>query len=179
MADVTVVIPTLKQSRSEIPTLDCVPEGVPVKIQRESPISKARNRGVERADTEYVIELDDDIEFDEALWEEVLETVDRGTVIGMADWDYGLIVTRLIAFPREAWTTVGGFDERLGSHMEDTDFAIKLDHAGYELRSIPQERIEHVPHENRISTTDRAWRLVYLCLKHPRYARRLIRGTLG
>lgn len=178
MTDVTAVIPTLKQSRSEISTLESIPEGVQVNIQRESPISQARNRGVERADTEYVVELDDDIRFGSDLWEEVLRTVNRETVIGMEDWDYGLIVTRLIAFHREAWAEVGGFDERLGSHMEDTDFAIKLHDAGYNLQSIPQERIEHVPHENRIATVDRAWRLVYLCLKHPRYAANLIDGTL-
>jgi len=179
MADVTVVIPTLKESKSDIPTLDSVPESVPVNIQHESPISKARNCGVERADTEFVIQLDDDIRFSRDLWDEVLETVDRETVIGMEDWDYGLIVTRLIAFHRQAWVEVGGFDERLGSHMEDTDFAIKLDHAGYNLQSIPQEQIEHVPHENRITTADRVWRLAYLCLKHPRYAPRLMWGTLG
>lgn len=179
MEDVTVVIPTLKKSRSDIPTLESVPDGVPVNIQRESPISAARNRGVESADTEYVIELDDDISFDRDLWDEVMDTVDGETIVGMEDWDYGLIVTRLIAFHRDAWVEVGGFDERLGSHMEDTDFAIKLDDTGYDLRSIEQDRIEHVPHENRITTTDRAWRLVYLCLKHPRYAPLLIRGTLG
>lgn len=179
MTDVTVVIPTLKESRSDITTLNSVPESVPVNIQSESPISTARNLGVERADTEYVIQLDDDIRFGRELWDEVLEIVDRETVVGMEDWDYGLVVTRLMAFHREAWVEVGGFDERLGSHMEDTDFAIKLDHAGYDLQSIPQDRIEHVPHENRISTRDRAWRLIYLSLKHPRYAQRLITGTIG
>ena len=113
MGDVTVVIPTLKESRSDIPTLESVPDGVPVNIQRESPISAARNRGVENADTEYVIELDDDISFDRDLWDEVMDTVDRETIVGMEDWDYGLIVTRLIAFHRDAWVEVGGFDERL------------------------------------------------------------------
>lgn len=177
MTDVTVVIPTLKESRSDIPTLKSIPKEVPVNVQRESPISRARNRGVERADTEYVIELDDDIRFDRELWDEVTAAIDRNTVVGMEDWDYGLIVTRLIAFPCDAWAEVGGFDERLGSHMEDTDFAIKLARAGYDIKSISQDRIEHVPHENRISTIDRAWRLLYLCFKHPRYAPRLIGGT--
>ncbi len=178
MGELTVVIPTLKKSRSDIPTLESVPDGVSVNIQRESPISAARNCGVECVDTEYVIQLDDDISFDRDLWNEVMDMVDRETIVGMEDWDYGLIVTRLIAFHRDAWVNVGGFDERLGSHMEDTDFAIKLDDAGYDLRSIEQDRIEHIPHENRITTTDRAWRLVYLCLKHPRYAPLLIRETL-
>ena len=179
MKDVTVVIPTLKQSRSDIPTLGSVPDGTPVNIQRESPIAVARNRGVERADTDYVIQLDDDIRFDHDLWEEVLSTVNRRTVVGMADWDYGLIVTRLIAFHCEAWAEVGGFDKRLGSHMEDTDFAIKLDKTGHDLIPIAQDRIEHVPHENRITTIDRAWRLAYLSLKHPGYASLLLRRTLG
>lgn len=179
MGDVTVVIPTLKKSRSEISTLGSVPEDVSVNIQRESPISAARNRGVERANTEYVVQLDDDVSFGRELWDEIIETVDRKTVIGMEDWDYGLVVTRVIAFHRDAWADVHGFDDRLGSHMEDTDFAIKLDAHGYDLRSIDQSRIDHFPHENRITTADRAWRLAYLCVKHPRYAPLLIRGTVG
>jgi glycosyltransferase involved in cell wall biosynthesis len=179
MVDVTAVIPTLKKPRSDIPTIESIPEDVPINIQRESPISTARNRGVERASTDYVVEVDDDIRFSQDLWDEVLEIVNCDTVVGMEDWDYGLLVTRLIAFPREAWVNVGGFDNNLGSHMEDTDFAIKLDRAKYELISVSQDRIEHVPHENRIDTTDRLWRLAYLCLKHPWYTPRLIKGTLS
>ena len=178
MHDVTVVIPTLKKSRDEIPTIESIPEDVPVNIQRESPISRARNRGVERADSEYVVQLDDDIQFDRELWNELLETIDRRRVMGMADWDYGLIVTRIIGFHRDVWKQIDGFDERLGSHMEDTDFAIKTEKHGCELVPIDQDRIQHVPHENRITAFDRAWRLAYLCLKHPRYAGRLARGTL-
>lgn len=178
MVDITVVIPTLAEDEADIPTLESVPDGVPVNLQREAPISRARNRGVERADTDYVIQLDDDVRFSRDLWDEVVGRLDGDTVVGMADWDYGLIVTRFIAFPRAAWEAVGGFDDRLGSHMEDTDFAIELEKAGYDLDSIDQDRIEHVPHENRISTLDRAWRLAYLCVKHPTYARRLIGGTL-
>lgn len=178
MSDITVVIPTLKQSRDEIPTIKSIPEDIPVNIQRESPISRARNRGVEHADTEYIVQLDDDIRFERELWDELVNTIDRHRVVGMADWDYNLIVTRMIGFPRDVWKETGGFDERLGSHMEDTDFAIKAEKHGCELVPIEQERIEHVPHENRIRTLDRAWRLVYLCTKHPRYAGRLIRGTL-
>ncbi|TKX85698.1 glycosyltransferase [Halorubrum sp. SS5] len=178
MSDITVVIPTLKQSRDEIPTIESIPEGIPVNIQRESPISRARNRGVERADTKYIIQLDDDIRFDRELWDELVNTIDRHRVMGMADWDYNLIVTRMIGFHRDVWNEIGGFDERLGSHMEDTDFAIKAEKHGCELIPIEQGRIKHVPHENRISTFDRTWRLVYLCAKHPRYADRLLRGTL-
>jgi len=178
MHDVTVIIPTLKESRDEIPTIESIPDGVPVNIQRESPISRARNRGVELADTEYAVQLDDDIRFDRELWDELLATIDRHTVMGMADWDYDLIVTRMIGFHRDVWEEIGGFDERLGSHMEDTDFAIKAEKHGCELVPVDQDRIEHVPHENRISTFDRAWRLAYLCLKHPQYAGRLARGTL-
>lgn len=178
MSDITVVIPTLKQSRDEIPTIESIPEGIPVNIQRESPISRARNRGVERADTEYIVQLDDDIRFERELWDELVNTIDRHRMMGMADWDYNLIVTRMIGFHRDVWKETGGFDERLGSHMEDTDFAIKAEKHGCELVSIEQDRIEHVPHENRIRTFDRVWRLVYLCAKHPRYAGRLMRGTL-
>lgn len=178
MDNVTVVIPTLKESPDEIPTLNSVPKDVPVNIQQESPIAVARNRGVERADTEYIIQLDDDVHFSQDLWNEILETVDRETVVGMKDWDFDLIVTRLIAFHRDAWVEVGGFDERLGSHMEDTDFAIKLKKAGYNLFRIAQDRVEHIPHENRVDTVDRVWRLGYLCLKHPRYAPLLVRGTV-
>lgn len=178
MPEIAVVIPTLKTSREQIPTLNHIPDDVEVHIQHESPISKARNRGVEQADTEYIIQLDDDIIFSEDLWDEIIGSLTDGVIIGMEDWDYGLIVTRMIAFPKTAWEEVGGFDELLGSHMEDTDFAIKLQKNGYNLSSIDQNRIEHVPHSNRITQFDRFWRLTYLCLKHPNYSPMLLKGTL-
>lgn len=177
MSNVTVVIPTLK-NRNEIPTLDCIPENVPVLLQKESPISKARNMGVKRANTDYIIQLDDDIQFSMELWNIVVENIDPNTVVGMEDWDYGLIVTRVIGFHKDAWTEVDGFDERLGSHMEDTDFAIKLAENNYNICSLEQDMIEHIPHKNRISTFDRFWRLGYLCLKHPKYIPSLLRGSL-
>jgi len=172
--NITVVIPT--KGGQKIHTLESVPDGVEVLIQHEEPIAKARNRGVERAQTDYIVQLDDDIQFAQDVWDDLIDAMAQNRIAGMEDWDFGLIVTRMIGFHRNVWKAVGGFDEQLGSHMEDTDFAIKLEQGGYDLTQISRDRIKHIPHESRINTTDRVWRLAYLCLKHPRYAPMLIRG---
>lgn len=177
----TVVIPTTKPYM-EVETIDSIPDRIienhNVRLRKEKGIATARNLGVHRTFNDYIIQLDDDIRFSEDLFYEVLEKLDKNTVIGMEDWDFNLIVTRFIAFHRQAFKDVGGFDTLLGSHMEDTDFAIKLEKKGYNIEKIDQDRIEHIDHESRINTYNRAWRLLYLSLKHPKYAPKLIKGVL-
>ncbi len=178
---VSVVIPTEKEDPENIETINSIPEGVDsIYIQNEDSIAQARNYGVERADTEIIVELDDDIQVDKPIFINSVKWVflDRYSVVGMEGWDFDLIVTRFIAFHRSAFYDVGGFDTRLGGHMEDTDFAIKLQKNGYNLKKIPQEEIEHIDHPTRINTWDRLWRLCYLSAKHPSYTKKLWSGVL-
>ncbi|WP_181686631.1 glycosyltransferase family 2 protein [Halorhabdus salina] len=178
MSGVTVVIPTISET---VLTKESLPEEVSVVVVREGTLNEARNRGVETADTEKVLLLDDDVRFSESFFWDVVDRIEPEKLVGMEDWNYGLVAGRLMGFTKETWRTAGGFDERLRSHMGDTDFAICCHKHGYEIEQIPQSQIEHEGPPGAIERTDavdHAWRGLYLATKHPTYAWRLFKGMV-
>jgi len=174
--EVSVVIPSIK---SDVLTLESVPDDVPVSVEREGTLNEARNRGVRNAEHDIIAILDDDIAFSEELFETVARKVDEETLVGVADWEFGLIAGRVMLFHKNLWRRLGGFDERLRSHNGDTEFALSAHHAGYDLVRVPREVFYHEEHERSIDTWDRAWRLAYLCGKHARYAPHLLVSTVA
>ena len=178
MHDVTVVIPTISE---EVLTRDSIPDGVDIVVVREGTLNEARNAGVERAETDKIMLLDDDVRFSEEFFWDVVDRIGPDKLIGMADWNYDLVAGRLMGFQKSTWATVGGFDERLRSHMGDTDFAIGCHKRGYAIERIDQSEIHHEGPPGAIERTnawDHAWRGLYLAAKHPRYALRLFRGMV-
>lgn len=173
---VTVVVPSIKQNAR---TLRSIPEEVPVLVEREGSLNEARNRGVGRATTDVVVVMDDDIAFPAELFWSLVDDVDEETFVGVTDWEFGLVAGRVMAFHKDTWRAVGGFDERLGSHNADTDFSIKVHDAGYNIVRYPRELFDHAEHDRSVTTWDRAWRLGYLCAKHPRYAPYLITSIIA
>ena len=173
-SDVSVVIPSIK---NDVLTLESIPEDIPVSVEQEGTLNEARNRGVRHAEHDVIAILDDDIALSEALFDNLVEMVDKRTVVGAADWEFGLLAGRVMLFHRDVWRDVGGFDERLRSHNGDTDFSIKAHDAGYELVRFPREIVRHEEHSRSITTWDRGWRLAYLCGKHPDYAPHLLANT--
>lgn len=179
MADVTVVIPTISE---EVLTRESVPDEVPIVIARGGTLNQARNEGVRAVETERVLLLDDDVRFGESFFWDVVERIGPRKLVGMDDWNYGLVAGRLMGFTKESWEAVGGFDERLKSHMGDTEFAIACHKRGFEIDRIPQSAIDHEGPPGALARTnawDHAWRGVYLAAKHPRYAGRLFTGMVG
>ena len=175
-AEVSVVIPSIKE---EVLTLESIPDGVPVSIEREGSLNEARNRGVGNVDTDIVAILDDDIAFSEELFYALVDEVDRKTLVGVADWEFGLVAGRVMIFHRDLWQELGGFDERLRSHNGDTEFSLRVHDAGYDLVRVPRDLFYHEEHERSITTWDRAWRLAYLCGKYPEYAPHLLVSTIA
>lgn len=175
--DIGVVIPTTEPTDA-VRTLDSIPAGVDETIEREGSLNEARNRGVRSLDTDYVAILDDDLSFPEQLITELASRADRDTLLGLADWDFGLIAGRMMVFHRDLWSDVGGFDEQLKSHMGDTEFALAAVRKDYELERLPREVIHHEPHDRSITTTDRVWRVGYLTAKYPTESSRIIGGML-
>lgn len=172
---VTVVIPSIKD---DVVTLDSVPEGVPTSVEREGSLNEARNRGVRNSDSEIVAVMDDDIRFTERVFWDVIDRAEE-RVVGLEGWLYGLFAGRVMVFPKEIWEDVGGFDERLGSHMGDTDFAIRVTKHGHDFELVPREVFDHEDHKRSITAFDHAWRGVYLSMKHPRWTPRLFNGMIG
>lgn len=178
MSEVTVVIPTISE---EVLTLESIPDGVATVVVREGTLNEARNIGVERAETERIVLLDDDVRFPEEFFWDVVDRIAPEKLVGMADWNYGLVAGRMMGFTIGTWRTVGGFDERLRSHMGDTDFSISCHKRGFEIEQLPQSAIDHDGPPGALERTgafDHAWRGVYLAVKHPRYAWRLFEGMV-
>lgn len=175
MADINIVIPTIKD---EVRTLDSIPDHVPVLIEREGSLNEARNRGVHRAETEIVAIMDDDIAFPEERLYDLAEQASPDILIGIEDWDFDLIAGRVMVFHKDLWRNVGGFDERLGSHMGDTEFALKARKNGHNVEQLPRELFDHEEHERSITRWDRVWRTIYVAAKHPTASLRLLRGVL-
>jgi len=176
MTDVSVVIPTAKTT---VKTTDSLPDVDTHIIGDEYTLNEARNEGVRRATTDTIVVMDDDLAFPEPVFWRVVAAVDDDTLVGVADWDYGWIAGRVMAFRKSLWEAVGGFDERLGSHMGDTKFALDAQRHGYSLKRVPRDVFYHEPHDRDITAWDHAWRGVYLAFRHPRHAPRLFRGLTG
>ncbi|WP_158854446.1 glycosyltransferase family 2 protein [Halorhabdus sp. CUG00001] len=179
MDDVTVIIPTISET---VLTKDSIPDEVEVIIVREGTLNEARNIGVKAAETEKILLLDDDVRFSESFFWDVIDRIEPQKLVGMKDWNYDLVAGRLMGFTTGTWVAVGGFDERLRSHMGDTDFAIACDKRGFTIDRIPQSEIYHEGEPGALERTnawDHAWRGLYLASKHPRYAWRLFRGMIG
>lgn len=175
MAELTIVIPTIKD---KVRTLESIPDHIPVLIEREGSLNQARNRGVRRAETEVVAIMDDDIAFSEEILDNLSERASPDALIGIEDWDFDLIAGRVMVFHKDLWSDIGGFDERLGSHMGDTEFALKAVKNGYRVEPVPRELFDHEEHERSITRWDRVWRTVYITAKHPTASLRLFRGVL-
>lgn len=172
----SVVIPT---ARDNVRTLSSIPDDIPVRIERDGSLNEARNIGVSNSGTPVVIILDDDLAFPAGLLDNLAARADPDTLLGIGDWDYGWIAGRCMVFYRSLWRELGGFDERLRSHMGDTDFAIRALRHGFDVEPMPREIFYHEPHERSITAWDHAWRGLYLALKHPIQAPRLAGGMLG
>lgn len=178
MTNVTVVIPTISE---EVITKQSIPDSVEIIVVREGTLNEARNSGVEAVETDKVLLLDDDVRFSEDFFWDVVERISPDKLLGMEDWNYDLVAGRLMGFHKLTWEDVGGFDERLRSHMGDTDFAIACHKRGYEIEQIPPSKIHHEGPPGAIERTDawdHAWRGLYLAAKHPRYSWRLFRGMV-
>lgn len=175
MTDVSVVIPSIKEAAL---TLESVPEGVDTQVVREGTLNEARNLGVERAEHDRILILDDDISFSESFFWELADRIERGLLVGHPDWDYGLVAGRVMAFHRADWEQFGGFDEFLKSHMGDTEFALKFVHRGDGVAHVDPDAVEHAPHERSVTTWDRLWRTAYIAVKYPRSAPKILTRTV-
>lgn len=174
-----IVIPTTEEEDSNITTLDSIPDDITVHIERRGSLNEARNRGVSKVEDGHCIIMDDDIVFDSGFLQTLEVKTREGVLVGLGDYDFDLIIGRVMSFRTDDWRDVGGFDERLGSHMGDTDFALKFAKAGKTVETLDRDSVEHIEHSRSITTFDRAWRTAYLMAKHPTEARRIAEGMLG
>lgn len=165
LADVTVVIPTARESTH---TLDSVPEYMAVEIRRDDGLNVARNRGVEAAETEWIALVDDDITFPTRLTAMLVDGMHEWQLVGAEDfWPLRYVIGRYMLFHRTLFDAVGGFDESR-PHGGDSDFAIRCAKAGASVCRIPRRLIPHHDERSSFTTAQHLEWLWYLSRRHPR-----------
>ncbi|HED54581.1 MAG TPA: glycosyltransferase [Phycisphaerales bacterium] len=162
------------------------------------------NRGVEASTGDAVLILDDDAWPNPGALAGALDLLaERPDVAGIMlhrqhprtnehEWPFERIASRLPRWPdmgsgniirRSAWDAVGGYESGYFLYRNDTDLALKLLGAGYEVMFTPDL---HVWHDSPISKTKTApWLFrstrnwVWLCKRHGRRGSGLLAILLG
>lgn len=164
LSDLTVVIPT---NREENHTLESLPETVDAVVATEEGLNVARNSGIERAETEWIALVDDDVTFPTTLVAWLLDVVHRRHLVGLEDyWPMEYVLGRFMLFHRSLWRSVGGFDESR-PHGGDTDFCLRALDAGASIVRLPRRTVPHHDLTSEFSTAAHAEWLWYLLRRHP------------
>ncbi|MFB6129198.1 MAG: glycosyltransferase family 2 protein [Salinigranum sp.] len=166
LADATVVVPT---NRERNITTESLPEWVDVVVATDRGLNVARNRGVEAADGEWIVLVDDDVTFPTRLTAALVDSMHEGHLVGLEDfWPMRYVIGRYMVFHRSLWREVGGFDESR-PHGGDTDFAIRCEKAGGRVLRLPRRLVPHHDSTSEFSTAAHAEWLFYLFRRHPRH----------
>lgn len=172
---VSVVIPS---NRDVVLTIESIPEEVDdVQVRRDPGLNRARNAGVESAEYESIVILDDDLAFEESWFRELVEDISETTIRAAAgtgilpsvNWPRGFSpgMGRVLAFPKRAWRDAGGFPEPC-SHGGDTDFLMSAYEQGYTIVPLDHEW-EHIDDEvDTYGPRDNLQWLWFLVRLHPR-----------
>ena len=136
----------------------------PVKlIQKENEgISKTRNRGVEEAQTEWILQLDADDKLDPTFIEKTLELIKEADIVGTWQREFGEFnqdhpfipdpthemfkqhnrINACSIYKKEMWKFLRGYDEFLGGKpyqgYEDWDFWLRATWFGYKVKIVPE-----------------------------------------
>ena len=82
---------------------------------------------------------------------------------------------------REAWRSIGGFDERFFMYFEDVDLCLRLERAGWRLVQEPKAVARHVSAGARSGEADEVYRpsqLRYYRIHRPTWEARFIEGRM-
>lgn len=172
---VSVIIPSLQ---GDPLTAESIPKGVETIVVTGERRPVARNLGAERASGDILVFCDDDIEFSEDFFWNQIRATDSDVITGLEDYDFGFLITRFMIVHNDDFIQLGGFDERL-NYLEDTEFCLNARSHGLELRPLPRDSVQHEEHD---SIGKNRWvitrNVLYLSLRYPRYAPRLVGGVL-
>lgn len=78
----------------------------------------------------------DGIPRNRGVWQQDMGQYDRQTAVFSA-------CGGAVAYRRDVWTTLGGFDESFWMYLEDTDFAFRAQLLGYAPVFVPDARVYH------------------------------------
>lgn len=167
LSNATVVIPT---NREDNFTLESAPEWIDVEIASQDGLNVARNRGIEAADGDWIVLVDDDVTFPTRLTAALVDSMHTGHLVGLEDfWPLRWVIGRYMVFHRELWNRAGRFDESR-PHGGDSDFAIRCEKAGARVLRLPRRLVPHHDVRSEFSKREHIEWLAYLLRRHPRRA---------
>lgn len=174
LKDITFVIPT---NREIVRTVESIPPECAIVVRRDHTPGKARNEGVYKSKTNWIVFADDDIEFSPVFLEFVLQLADEHSVIGLQGYAPSpWLISRFMFFHRSVFDTVGALKEV--RHGEETEWLIRAQKAGYILKGLPRESVYHYPHKK--STNKNEFRnLAWLLYLHPDLVVRFIKVVVN
>jgi glycosyltransferase involved in cell wall biosynthesis len=174
--------------------LDHYPREKATVLQKENGhLSSARNYGIERAESEYILLCDADDYFAPTflkLATEILDSDSSAGVVTCLTQNFGLRKDRptvktggelkdfLTANPchascllrKQCWEEVGGFDETMKEGYEDWNFWIAVTKRGWRVRSIPEHLFHYsVAKDSMVVDSDK---------KRPELMRRLVQNHI-
>lgn len=162
--DITFVIPT---NRKHVHTLDSVPSESQVITPTSKPLGRARNDGIEKATTPWIILCDDDIRFSGTFLNLLCELASNDKIIGLeAYYPSPFVIGRLMMFSKQAWLDIGNFDIR--SHGDETEWCMRAVKKDYKIVRLSRDCVYHFPH-TKVKPKSEITNLLYLLRKHPNF----------
>ena len=162
---VSVVIPTARERNF---TVESLPDWIDPIIATEEGLNVARNRGIERADGEWIVLVDDDVTFPTQLTAWLIDSMHPLHLAGLEDyWPMDGVLGRFMIFHKSLWKRVGGFDESR-PHGGDTDFVVRCRNTGASVVRLPRRLIPHHDAAGEFTTVEHIEWLSYLVRRHPR-----------
>lgn len=150
--------------------MESVPAQMEVVVRRDEGLNVARNAGVRKAENDWIVIADDDIDFPAKTVRETIAEMDEKTLAGLADFPpLRWIIGRLMIFHVSLWESVGGFDESR-HHGGDTDFAIRVEKAGGRVIQLDRDAVPHYDTDtgHSMSLAGHLEWTFYLLRRHPR-----------
>lgn len=164
--NVSIVIPT---NRTNVHTVETVPDSAETIIRRDDGLNIARNEGVKAASNEWIVIADDDIYFPTELIGYLIDGMHTDHLCGLEDYPpMDWVIGRLLIFHKSLWKNAGGFDSSR-PHGGDTDFAIKCEKSGASILRLPRRLVPHYDTDSDFSTQSHLEWLTYLLKRHPTY----------
>lgn len=121
-------------------------------------LSSARNTGIQKADTKWILCLDADDKIAPDFIEKCLQYIDKYDIIGTGQQEFGdsdrvhifdtnptyemfRIANRINCcslFKKEMWKDIGGYDETMRLGYEDWDFWLRATKIGYKVGTVQE-----------------------------------------
>jgi len=141
MDNFSVIIPTLKDSVDYPSFLNRYEVILSNSIGR----SAGRNDGALKAKSEFLLFIDDDVDFTENTFKEYISKTLYKNPLSVVCMESIVCSSRVLALSKDLFLKLNGFDETF-NFAEDVDFGYRVLESGYKFNYIPMKLLFHKVH---------------------------------